>query len=192
MLQWLREWIINICVAVFFITAIEMILPSNSMKKYCNFVLGLILVTVILNPIISIFNKNNSPEKYIAKATEEFNENKYKEDFDDYKKKSIEKTSKNFKKNIETMTKKDLEKEFPQNKYKVTVDVAYTKENTFDIKAIKIGVKDGSVERIKKVSINRNNEKKQSEDTIKSSPSIKKFISNKLDISKSKINIYKL
>nr|WP_307897887.1 stage III sporulation protein AF [Clostridium botulinum] len=29
-----------------------MILPNNSIKKYAKFVLGLILITVVINPII--------------------------------------------------------------------------------------------------------------------------------------------
>ena len=39
----LRNWIISICTAVIFITAVEMIMPNNSFKKYAKFVLGLIL-----------------------------------------------------------------------------------------------------------------------------------------------------
>ena len=38
-----------------FMTAIEIIAPDNSMKKYIKFVLGLILISVMINPIIKFF-----------------------------------------------------------------------------------------------------------------------------------------
>ena len=58
MIEALGEWIITICVAIFFTTAVQMILPDNSLKKYCNFVLGLIVFVVILGPIVKIFNED--------------------------------------------------------------------------------------------------------------------------------------
>ncbi|MCD3297735.1 stage III sporulation protein AF, partial [Clostridium botulinum] len=50
MIQSIRQWVISIATAIFFITAVEMILPNNSIKKYAKFVLGLILITVVINP----------------------------------------------------------------------------------------------------------------------------------------------
>ena len=39
-----------------FIGAIEIIAPDNKMKKYIKFILGLILITVILNPILNFIS----------------------------------------------------------------------------------------------------------------------------------------
>lgn len=108
MLQWLKEWITNIAVAVFFITAIERLLPKNNIKKYGKFVLGLILITVILNPIIKIFNKDYNISQYVEKATASFNNVDYKNDFDKYKKKNREETLNNFKANLQNQTKKKV------------------------------------------------------------------------------------
>lgn len=52
MIETLRAWIVNISTVVLFITAVEMLLPDNSLKKYSKFVLGLILITVLINPLI--------------------------------------------------------------------------------------------------------------------------------------------
>ena len=70
MIEALGEWIITICVAIFFTTAVQMILPDNSLKKYCNFVLGLIVFVVILSPIVKIFNKDLQMNKIIKESAE--------------------------------------------------------------------------------------------------------------------------
>ena len=56
MIEALGKWIVTICVAIFFATAVQMILPDNSLKKYCNFVLGLIVFVVMISPIVNLFN----------------------------------------------------------------------------------------------------------------------------------------
>ena len=58
MIEGLKVWVTNITIAIFFITAVEMILPDNSMRKYAKFVLGLMLIVVIINPIMKIFDKD--------------------------------------------------------------------------------------------------------------------------------------
>ena len=96
MIQSLREWLTGICTAVFFIIAVEMILPENSMKKYCKFVLGLILITVFINPIIKVFNRDFNITSYTEKAMESFERDfgtkKSSSEFDEYKKKNISDT----------------------------------------------------------------------------------------------------
>lgn len=49
----LKSWIANISVTIVFITAIKLILPDNGTKKYVNFVMGLILISVIIQPILT-------------------------------------------------------------------------------------------------------------------------------------------
>ncbi|MDU6878452.1 stage III sporulation protein AF [Clostridium tepidum] len=196
MLQWLKEWITNIAVAVFFITAIEMLLPKNNIKKYGKFVLGLILITVILNPIIKIFNKDYNISQYAEKATASFNSMEYKNDFDKYKKKNREETLNNFKVNLETQTKKKLEEKFPENKYEISVKITYDEEkNNLEIKSINIGVKDKKIEKIKKVNkinIGNNENGKEDEKNFEGEGKIKQFISNEFKVSSEVIKVYKL
>ncbi len=64
LIELLKVWVTNITIAIFFITAVEMILPDNSMKKYAKFVLGLLLIVVIINPIIKIFDKDFNISAY--------------------------------------------------------------------------------------------------------------------------------
>ncbi|KOR26667.1 stage III sporulation protein AF [Clostridium sp. FAM 1755] len=196
MLQWLKEWITNIAVAVFFITAIEMLLPKNNIKKYGKFVLGLILITVILNPIIKIFNKDYNISQYAEKATASFNNMEYKNDFDKYKKKNREETLNNFKVNLETQTKKKLEEKFPENKYEVNVKIVYDEEkNNLEIKSMDVGVKDNKIEKIKKVSkinIGNNENGKEDKKTFEGEGKIKQFINSEFKVSSDVIKVYKL
>lgn len=196
MLQWLKEWITNIAVAVFFITAIEMLLPKNNIKKYGKFVLGLILITVILNPIIKIFNKDYNISQYADKATASFNNIEYKNDFDKYKKKNREETLNNFKANLQNQTKKKLEEKFPENKYEVNVEIAYDEEkDNLQIKSMDVGVKGNKIEKIKKVNkinIGNNENGKEDKKTFEGEGKIKQFISNEFKVSSEVIKVYKL
>ncbi|APF27045.1 stage III sporulation protein AF [Clostridium sporogenes] len=196
MLQWLKEWITNIAVAVFFITAIEMLLPKNNIKKYGKFVLGLILITVILNPIIKIFNKDYNISQYADKATASFNNAEYKNDFDKYKKKNREETLNNFKANLQNQTKKKLEEKFPENKYEVSVEIAYDEEkDNLQIKSMDVGVKGNKIEKIKKVNkinIGNNENGKEDKKTFEGEGKIKQFISNEFKVSSGVIKVYKL
>lgn len=196
MLQWLKEWITNIAVAVFFITAIEMLLPKNNIKKYGKFVLGLILITVILNPIIKIFNKDYNISQYADKATASFNNAEYKNDFDKYKKKNREETLNNFKANLQNQTKKKLEEKFPENKYEVNVEIAYDEEkDNLQIKSMDVGVKGNKIEKIKKVNkinIGNNENVKEGKKTFEGEGKIKQFISNEFKVSSEVIKVYKL
>ncbi|MFV3013707.1 stage III sporulation protein AF [Clostridium botulinum] len=196
MLQWLKEWITNIAVAVFFITAIEMLLPKNNIKKYGKFVLGLILITVILNPIIKIFNKDYNISQYVEKATASFNNVDYKNDFDKYKKKNREETLNNFKANLQNQTKKKLEEKFPENKYEVNVKIAYDEEkDNLEIKSMDVGVKGNKIEKIKKVNkinIGSNENGKEDKKSFEGEGKIKQFISNEFKVSSEVIKVYKL
>ncbi|ACA46601.1 stage III sporulation protein AF [Clostridium botulinum] len=196
MLQWLKEWITNIAVAVFFITAIEMLLPKNNIKKYGKFVLGLILITVILNPIIKIFNKDYNISQYVEKATASFNNVDYKNDFDKYKKKNKEETLNNFKANLQNQTKKRLEEKFPENKYEVNVEIAYDEEkDNLEIKSMDVGVKGNKIEKIKKVNkinIGSNENGKEDKKSFEGEGKIKQFISNEFKVSSEVIKVYKL
>lgn len=196
MIEALGSWIITICVAIFFATAVQMILPDNSIKKYCNFVLGLIVFVVILNPIIKLFNKDLNMNNIIQEATDYVFENREETTYEEYRDVNINNTLIKFKENIEIQCSSELEKKFKGDKYKANIDISYDSENSlFVIESIEIGINDGSVDRIKKVQIG------ESEDTIQvdsQDPSIsvktaevKDFISVRYDVDEDLISVYK-
>ncbi|MBC2580325.1 stage III sporulation protein AF [Clostridium sp. DJ247] len=195
MLQILKDWLISICTAIFFITAVEIILPDNSMKKYAKFVLGLILITVFINPIIKIFDRNFDISTYVNSAVASSDKKKLQDDFQKYKEKNISSTLEVFKLNLQTSCEKKLKEKYPESNYKVQVEASYDNKNDkLLINDIKVGVKDGSIEKIQKVQISFNSEYVNTENNVEDekSISIKKYLSDELRVSKDIIQVYKL
>lgn len=195
MIEALGEWIITICVAIFFTTAVQMILPDNSLKKYCNFVLGLIVFVVILSPIVKIFNKDLQMNKIIKESADLVFNDMSKGNYEEYRQANIDNTLERFKKNLEKQCITDLEKNFKEEKYSAKVEASYDTENSiFIIERIEVGINDGSVERVKKVQIGDESVQVNNQDssTDKKSMEIRDFISSKYEIDKNNIYVYKL
>lgn len=195
MVAWLKSWIITICTAVVFITAVEMILPDNKMKSYGKFVMGLILMTVIMTPIIKLLNKNINIDEYINKAEKSLKVDNYKSSVENYKRKDEENTKNQFKENLETTCTKLLKDKFPDADYSAEVEI--TEDNNSQmliIKSINIGVKEKGVEKIAKVQIGRDNEKAASSKYLDDSEKekIKNLISSEIKIPDKDVTVYKL
>ncbi|MCY6483754.1 stage III sporulation protein AF [Clostridium aestuarii] len=196
MIENLRSWIINICSTVIFITAVEMILPNNNMKKYAKFVLGLILVTVLINPVIKAFDKNFSVDRCVNEASRYFEEKEYEKNYDKYKNVTIDKTVDAFSKNLENLCTRKLKEKFPKDSYKVAIDVNYEDEKeNFVIDTVKIGVTEGGIKKITKIQKIKikDSEEVSGKESIDSKKleSIKKYLSDIMDVSKDKITVYK-
>jgi len=58
MIVFIKQWVINIVTLVLFIIMFEMILPTGKMKKYIRLVTSTIMVIVIMNPLISLLDKD--------------------------------------------------------------------------------------------------------------------------------------
>lgn len=194
MIEAFKEWIINICTAIFFITAVEMILPSNAMKKYTKFILGLILITVLINPIVKLFDKNFNIDSYVNNASRYFDEKQYRQDYDKYKVSSIDSTTQVFSNNLESLCIQKLKEKFPKDNYEIFPKVKYeSNEEKFIIDEIKVGVNEGKVKTVKKVNI-KNSKEVTSKDMIseEKSKEISEYLSQILNIPRDKIKVYKI
>jgi stage III sporulation protein AF len=192
-IEGLKVWIINICTAIFFITAVEMLLPNNSLKKYAKFVLGLILITVVINPIIKLVNQDFNINDFTNKASSFTNNKIYDTKVTDYKEENLKNTIVAFKNNVQTTCEKELKNKFPSCNFKVLMEAQYdnTKGN-FVINNVKVGIKDNGVEKVKKVDVNL--KYNTSVENIKDAriSEITDFLSKNLDISRNIISVYKL
>lgn len=52
----LSEWVTQIIVFIFIGTILELIVPNNSMKRYIQIVVGLILLLILVKPILFLFS----------------------------------------------------------------------------------------------------------------------------------------
>ena len=195
MIEVLKVWVTNIVIAIFFITAVEMILPDNSMKKYAKFVLGLMLIVVIINPIIKIFDKDFDLYSYSNKAISYMESNTSGIDIKKYKDINILNTTENFKKNLEDECIMNLEEAYPENKYNADIEIVYDdKKGVFNIGKVEIGIVDKGVKNIRNIEIDTKSVNATKKNILQGEQGnkIKRLLSSKFQISGDIITVYKL
>lgn len=189
----LKEYIYNIAIAVILVSAVEMLLPDNQFKKYCKFVLGLIIMVVILNPVLKLLDKNFNIDSYTKKAATYFDERNYEKDYGTVQAANIDNTLKTAADNINALLTKSLNNKFGGT-YKVLSEVVYDEKNSkIDIKDINVTIQKGGVNEIKKIRIKVGEEEVPTNNisSTKEGDSLKEFISKELGIKKEIVNIYK-
>ena len=197
-IEMLKSIVISLVTILIFISAVELISPNNKMKKYIKFILGLILVTVILNPILQLIsNGEKSIADGIHSYEEVFSQNKSKVNLDgtntfqnDEDKNDVRKEAfiKNFNRNCENL----LKNQYKDMTFKsdIECDVNFT-NITLNIKKLKIGVNENKVDKIKKIVINNDAVSNTKEENAEYKEIIN-FVSSQLNIPKEKIEVYKL
>ncbi|MBW6410943.1 stage III sporulation protein AF [Clostridium weizhouense] len=196
----LKGFAITLVTVLIFITSVELIAPNNSMKKYLKFILGLILITVILNPIVKVISKGEENlflsisdyedvlSKYDNKAKNS-DSNIVENDNTDIREKTFKE---NFNKNCESL----LKTEYPNKSFKCEVDCeANFADMSLDIKKLKIGVSDKKIKKINKINKIAIKENKDDEKESRKNDEYKeivRFICGQLNLSKEKIEVYEL
>lgn len=189
-MEFINEYIITLVTTIIFLTAIELIAPDNSMKKYIKFVLGLILVAILITPIISIFTKGEVEilaqiDKFANETTSVANQNEYK----DQKNKRNEEVKKNINKN----TQKLLCDEFKGYSFDVDIDcdIDYDKV-TYKVNSIKVGAQKEGVKIIEDVKIGNSTEVTSNSKDVEGASEIISFLSDSFKVDKEKISLYSL
>jgi stage III sporulation protein AF len=187
LIDWIKNWVVNICAAVIFITAVELIIPENKMDKYVKFVMGLILIAVIMNPIVKVLSgKGGGMSNYINKATNYVNSTTLNSSIEEQKVSDREDTINVFKTNLENTCTKMLREKFPENNYEVIADVTYNSQDQEpSIDDLKIDVKSNGIQKIQKVSIDTTDTENHSND--KTAVDIKNYLNDELKINKDSI-----
>jgi stage III sporulation protein AF len=195
-IETLKNIVITLVTMLIFISAVELIAPDNKMKKYIKFILGLILISVILNPIINfISNGEKSLPGSIESYEAVFNNNNTELDNTEITKENQNKTDarkkafiNNFNKNCDNL----LKNQFKNMNFKseVDCDVNFT-DVSLNIKKLKIGIGENKVSKVKKIVIN-GKEQSNEQEVNNEYTEIIDFVSKELNISKEKIEVYKL
>jgi len=73
MIEFLGNWIINIVIFIIFIVITETMIPSDKYKKVIKLVTGLVLMIVIINPIVTLINKDYSLNDLAISSFNNFN-----------------------------------------------------------------------------------------------------------------------
>ncbi|GAA0416717.1 MAG: stage III sporulation protein AF [Bacillota bacterium] len=91
-MQVLIQWVTQIILFLLLAAIIDLLVPSNSMKKYIKLVVGLILILILLKPIFYIFqiDINQALEASVAQFEQETTEGKSMENLIESQKNEIE------------------------------------------------------------------------------------------------------
>lgn len=192
-MEGIKSFVITLVSMIILITAIELIAPDNSMKKYVKFVLGTILIAVMISPIVSLISNG---EEVLTKEIEEYiqiADNKSIEASNEYKENNSEIV---FKESLEQNCISLLKEKFKDLDFEINIDCDVDMKNiNYLINNVNIGVKDKEVSTIKKIIINKSNDSTEvssNEDTVKNKDEIEDYLSETLNITKDNIKVYKI
>ena len=189
-MEYIKSFIETLVTIIILFSAIELISPNNSMKKYIKFVLGLILIVVMLNPIIDFFTEGEDKIVSTIKEYEGILSTDTETSSDVAASNEVEEV---FIENLNKNSATELAEKFPDYKFVCDIDCNIDLNNfSYDISHAKISIstnKIQEVEKIEKVEIsndNKTNSQAYSDDEQK----ILSYVSNMLGISEDKIEIY--
>lgn len=193
-MEYLNNFIITLVATMIFMTAIEIIAPDNSMKKYIKFVLGLILISVMINPIIKFFTGGEQEVINRIKRYEDMlnlgvtNEGESKE--------VIEKQKEAFKSNLNSNCDNLLKEKFSDKDFKSDIKCNINlSDMTYSIDSLEVGVRENGIRLVDKIRINVNGESEEAVSNNKKNDNeeeIKNYLSELFKIPIEKIKLYSM
>ena len=193
-MEYLNNFIITLVATMIFMTAIEIIAPDNSMKKYIKFVLGLILISVMINPIIKFFTGGEQEVINRIKRYEDMlnlgvtNEGESKE--------VIEKQKEAFKSNLNSNCDNLLKEKFSDKDFKSDLKCNINlSDMTYSIDSLEVGVRENGIRLVDKIRINVNGESEEAVSNnkkIDNEEEIKNYLSELFKIPIEKIKLYSM
>lgn len=192
-MEYINNFVITLVATMIFMTAVEIISPDNSMKKYIKFVLGLILISVMINPIVKFFTGGEQELVNTIKSYESmFYEGITSENEDSISKSQIE----SFKNNLNSNCDSLLKEEFSDKDFKSNVECEIDLENmTYSIESLEVGVKDWGIKLVDSIKIDINEESEQAvsnDGTVENEEEIKNYLSEVFKIPTDKIKLYSM
>jgi len=188
----IKGFVITLVTMLILMTAIEFIAPDNNMKKYLKFVLGLILISVMLSPIISLFSKGEESISLQVQKYIELSENESAEVSKDYKSNS----ENVFKENLEQNCNRLLKEKFTDKEFVSNIDCEVDMNNiNYSIDKVQVGVKNKDVSKIQKIIINTQKDSKSvssQDEKVNNEDEIISYLAEALNVSKDKIEVYKV
>lgn len=193
-MEYLNNFIITLVATMIFMTSIEIIAPDNSMKKYIKFVLGLILISVMINPIIKFFTGGEQELINRIKRYEDMlnlgvtNEGESKE--------VIEKQKEAFKSNLNSNCDNLLKEKFSDKNFKSDIKCNINlSDMTYSIDSLEVGVRENGIRLVDKIRINVNDESEEAvsnNEKIDNEEEIKNYLSELFKIPIEKIKLYSM
>ena len=192
-MEYINNFVITLVATMIFMIAVDIISPDNSMKKYIKFVLGLILISVMINPIIKFFTGGEQELVNTIKNYENmFYEGITSENENDVSKNQIE----SFKNNLNSNCNSLLKEEFSDKDFKSNVECEIDLQSmTYNIESLEVGVKENGIKIVDSIKININEESEQAisnDEKVENAEEIKNYLSEVFQIPTEKIKLYSM
>lgn len=169
-------------------------MPTSLGKKYIKFVLGLILISVMINPIIKFFTGGEQEVINRIKRYEDMlnlgvtNEGESKE--------VIEKQKEAFKSNLNSNCDNLLKEKFSDKNFKSDIKCNINlSDMTYSIDSLEVGVRENGIRLVDKIRINVNDESEEAvsnNEKIDNEEEIKNYLSELFKIPIEKIKLYSM
>ncbi len=193
-MQYIEQFIISLVSTIIFITAVELIAPDGSIKKYIKFVLGLVLVVVMLNPIVYLFTRGESDLIQAINSYEGLFENGVSDKGNTLSQESRENV---FKENLNKNCNAMLKEKFKDKNFLADIQCTFNfNDMTYSIDNINLGVSDKSIKIVDKIKININPNKSKEvisdENSVQDEEDIIGYLCEIFKVKKEKIDVYSI
>lgn len=189
----IKGFVITLVTMLILISAIELISPENSMKKYIRFVLGCILIAVMISPLINFLG--DGEELIVSKIDSYLSMPKEETEVSSSYEESKDTRSEVVLNNIEDNLNMLLKEQYSDSEFKVKIQGYIDMDNIeYSIEKIEVGVKDKGILNIEKIAINEeeSTEVSTNSENVKDKQEIIEFLKDTLKISEDKISVYRL
>lgn len=189
----IKGFVITLVTMLILISAIELISPENSMKKYIRFVLGCILIAVMISPIMNFLG--DGEELIVSKIDSYLSMTKEETEVLSSYEESKDTRSEVVLNNIEDNLNMLLKEQYSDSEFKVKIQGDIDMDNIeYSIEKIEVGVKDKGILNIEKIVINEeeSTEVSTNSENVKDKQEIIEFLKYTLKISEDKISVYRL
>lgn len=189
----IKGFVITLVTMLILISAIELISPENSMKKYIRFVLGCILIAVMISPLINFLG--DGEELLVSKIDSFLSIPKEETEVSSSFEESKDTRSEVVLNNIEYNLNRLLKEQYSDSDFKVKIQGDIDMDNIeYSIEKIEVGVKDKGILNIEKIVINEeeSTEVSTNSENVKNKHEIIGFLKDTLKISEDKISVYRL
>ena len=189
----IKGFVITLVTMLILISAIELISPENSMKKYIKFVLGCILIAVMISPLINFLGDGeellvNKIDSYLSMPKEDKEVSSSFEESQDTRSEAVLN-------NIEDNLNRLLKEQYSDSDFNVKIQGNIDMDNIeYSIDKIEVGVKDKGILNVEKIVINEeeSTEVSTNSENVKNKQEIIEFLKDTLKISEDKISVYRL
>lgn len=136
MQSFIVEWIKDILILFVVISLVELIMPKGRMKSYVNFIVGILVIFVIINPFVRIINSGFDTTSILKEIDYNEEENRKALELQEKQIKDI------YVENMKAQTAELIESSYDYQVLYTEIDTIPDKQNLFLVDKVTIYIKD--------------------------------------------------